>query len=70
MTEVPYGRDSEQLLVQELPEGEVTTVPEPDIVTDKVKLCSVKTAPTVVLVVGETEQVPVPVQAPVQPENW
>ena len=42
-------------------------VPVPDLVTVKAYCCRVKVAVTVVFAVMVTEQVPVPVQAPLQP---
>jgi hypothetical protein len=68
---VPGVTVSEQSLPQPMPAGELATVPEPVplLATVSVTGARLKVAVTVVAALTVTAQVPVPVQAPLQPAN-
>jgi hypothetical protein len=63
--------DSEQSAPQSIPAGllETIPVPVPALLTDKVNDLRVKLAVTSLIASMVTEQVPVPLQAPLQPVN-
>jgi hypothetical protein len=72
VTAVPLVNAAEQVAPQEIPAGELLTVPEPapDLVTESVRVGRAKVAVTVVEALSVTVQVPVPEQPPpLQPEN-
>lgn len=71
VTVVPWPYTSLQSAPHEMPAGDEVTVPEPvpDFVVVNVYVFSVNAAFTLAAAVIDTVQVPVPVQAPLQPEN-
>lgn len=71
VTAVPLLKLAEQLVVQLIPAGELVTVPEPVPATVRLigKDAGMKFALTEVAAFIVTVQVPVPVQAPLQPAN-
>jgi hypothetical protein len=66
VTTVPVVNEAEQAVPQEIPAGELVTVPlpVPDLVTVRVKDCCTKAAVTVVAAFSVTTQVPAPEQPP------
>jgi hypothetical protein len=71
VTTVPLENEAEHVAPQEMPAGVLVTVPlpVPDLVTLRGKVCSAKVAVTERAALIVTVQVPVPVQAPLQPVN-
>ena len=70
VTTAPWVKDALQLEPHEIPLGAEVTVPEPCVVTDKLKVLGANTAPTlVVALIVMLQVVLVPVQPPVQFTN-
>jgi hypothetical protein len=69
VTTVPLENEAEHLLPQAMPAGALVTVPVPlpDLVTVRLTVWSAKVAVTERAALIVTVQVPVPVQAPLQP---
>lgn len=73
MTALPLAREALQLEPQLMPAGDELTVPEPALLTVKVRVTeavvddAVKVAETAEFAFTVTLHAPVPVQAPVQP---
>jgi hypothetical protein len=60
-------KEALQVLPQSIPRGEEVTVPLPALVTVRLKLCKVKLGLALFASSIVTVQLPVPVQAPLQP---
>jgi hypothetical protein len=71
VTVVPLGKLQLHVAPQEMPDGELVTVPvpAPDLLTDKICVGPVNDAVTFLAVSMVTTQFPVPEQAPLQPVN-
>jgi hypothetical protein len=69
VTEAPALKDAEQVVPQSIPMGEEVTVPVPvpALETERLNVCKLNVAVTDLAASIETEQVPVPVQAPDHP---
>jgi len=69
VTEAPEPNEAEQVAPQSIPAGEEATVPVPvpAFETERVNVCGMKLAVTDLAASIVTEQVPVPVQAPLHP---
>jgi hypothetical protein len=68
-TPVPYENVDEQVPGQDMPAGELVTVPPPLTLTESVSGSAVNVAVTLVVLNTVTEQAPVPEQDPDQPAN-
>jgi hypothetical protein len=71
VTMLPSRKLAEHVLPQSMPAGVLVTtpVPRPPVLTVRVRVWAVNVADTLLAAVIATEQEPVPVHAPLQPEN-